>query len=52
MRLSKYFTSFVGISLSSEALLISKRFVYCDISPAVIGSKKNLLFLLTVDTIF
>ena len=52
MRLSKRFTSFVGISLYCVALLISKRFICCDISSAVIGSKENLLFLLIVDTIF
>ena len=50
MRLSKRFTSFVGKSLSCAALLISKRFICCDISFAVIGSKENLLFLSTVDT--
>ena len=44
MRLSKRFASFVGISLSCEALLMSKHFVYCDISSPVIGSKENLLF--------
>ena len=52
MRLSKGFTSFVGISLSCVALLISKRFIYCEMSSAVIRSKENLLFLSTVDTIF
>ena len=52
MRLSKGFTSFVGISLSYVALLISKRFIYCEMSSAVIRSKENLLFLSTVDTIF
>ena len=44
MRLSKPFTSFVGISLSCEALLLSKRFICCDVSSPVIGSKENLLF--------
>ena len=52
MRLSKRFTSFVGTSLSYVALLMSTRFIFCDISSAVIVSKKNLLFLSTVDTIF
>ena len=52
MRSSKCFPSFVGISLSSVALLISKRFICCDISSAVLGSKENVIFLLTVDTIF
>ena len=50
MRLSKRFTSFVGISLSYAALLISKRFICCDISSPIIDSKENL-FLSTVDTI-
>ena len=52
MRLSKRFTSFVGISLSCAALLISKRFICCDISFAVKVSKENLLSLSTVDTFF
>ena len=52
MRLSKRFTSFVGVSLSFVALLIAKHFICYNISSAVIGSKEKLLFLSTVDTIF
>ena len=52
MRLSKGFTSFVGISLSCLALLISKSFICGDISSAVVGSKENVLFLSTEDTSF
>ena len=44
MRLLKCFTSFAGISLSCVALLISARFICCDISSAVIGLMENLLF--------
>ena len=50
MKLSKCFTSFVGISLS--IVVVSKRFICCDISFAVIGSKGNSLLLSTVDTVF
>ena len=42
MRLSKGFTSFVGMSLSRAALLIPKRFICWFV----------VLFLSTVDTIF
>ena len=48
MRLSKRFASFVGISLSCVALLISKRFIYYDISVVIVW-KESLLFLSTVD---
>ena len=51
MRLSKCFTSFIGIPIFCVALLISKRFICCDISSAVIGLKENL-FISTVDSIF
>ena len=52
MRLSKRFTSFVGISLSCVDLFISKRLICCDISSAVIGYRRKVLFLWTVDSIF
>ena len=44
MRLSKRFTSFAGISLCCVALLISARFICCDISSVLIGLMENLLF--------
>ena len=52
MRLSKFCTGFVGISLSCVALLISKRFIYSDISSVLIDSNENVLFTSTIDTMF
>ena len=48
----KTFYQLCSISLSCVALLVSTRFICCDISSAVIGWKENLLFLSTVDTFF